>query len=240
MATQVEESPLEAREDRLRRRAARKSSKADRLEAKGKTKRAAKKRGAAGVKTAKADKIAGKQDAKDAKQAGKQAKKLAKVKGKVDKKSAKKEAKGATKPGEKGYKPKKAARKAKKAERKANRKAKGHKVSEALKKGKKQAVATVAGAAQGAKEGYESVAMYGPSMGVHDADTDYRGHAMDNMGKAGTFGAPAKYDNAHNIGGPGTSGHIKGNIQKPSKGLSMYGKGSPLTKHFGRNRSKKR
>jgi len=291
MATQVEESPLEAREDRLRRRAKRKSAKADRLEARGKTKRAAKKRGQAGVKTAKADKIAGKQDAKDEKQAGRQAKKLAKVKGKVKKKADRKENRG-KKIKKAGQDIAAAGKKASDAAKGAKDKVKGakDKVKKAVSKKKKQVTAAVAGA----KKGYNSVAMHGtaaygegkheykrkdkdgvetkagdinhhykdyegPSMGVHDAETDYRGHAMDNMGKenklgildgnppkgAGYYGSamygPSKYDNAHTLKNPGhhQAPSMSGKAKSFGKG-PKYGGGSPISKHFGRNRSKKR
>ncbi len=295
MATQVEESPLEAREDRLRRRAKRKSAKADRLEARGKTKRAAKKRGAAKVKTAKADKIAGKQDAKDEKQAGRQAKKLAKVKGKAKKKAERKENRG-KKIKKAGQDIAAAGKKVSDAAKGAKDKVKGakDKVKKAVSKKKKQVTAAVAGA----KEGYNSVAMHGPaakwggnkddyhredghktgdvgggkygkgghfkdyegpSMGVHDAETDYRGHAMDNMGKenklgildgnppkgAGYYGSamygPSKYDNAHTLKNPGhhQAPSMSGKAKSFGKG-PKYGGGSPISKHFGRNRSKKR
>ena len=261
MATQVEESPLEARADRLRRRKNRKNAKADRLEARGKTKRAAKKRGAAKVKTAKADKIAGKQKAKDDKQAGKQAKKLAKVKGKVDKKAEKKENKStkkAERKKERGKKVKKAkadivaaGKKVSDAAKGAKDKVKDSKVGKAVSKKKRQMKAAV-GAFKGTN-------MEGPSMGVHDAETDYRSHAMDNMGKenksgildgnprAGYYGSamhgPSKYDNAHTLKNPGH--HLAPSMSGKTKKMfstkgPKYGGGSPISKFFGRNKSKKR
>ena len=270
MATQVEESPLEAREDRLRRRAARKSSKADRLEAKGKTKRAAKKRGAAGVKTAKADKIAGKQDAKDAKQAGRQAKKLSKVKGKVDKKAEKKENRSTKRDERKenrGKKIKKAKADVTAAGKKAagavkdKAKATADKAKGAAKKVKGAAKKVKAGVEKGKRKmkaavgAFKGTNMEGPSMGDSNRLQGAGSEGAPGLGRMSMGRGSNKYDNANNIGGPSMSGEkydmkeaYNSNMSKSARfnylKNAMHdnkGKGgSSLSKHFGRNRSKKR
>jgi len=75
------------------------------------------------------------------------------------------------------------------------------------------------------------------------------------LGRMSMGRGPNKYDNAHNIGGPNMSGqayddkkaydknlpakermHYMENAAHDKKGgTPMYGKGSPLTKHFKRN-----
>ena len=253
MATKEMDSPLEAREDRLKRKAARKSAKADRLEARGKTKRAAKKRGAAAVKTAKADKIAGKQDAKDAKQKGRQDKKMAKVEKRQDKKKSRK------------------AKLKKVSVNNAKKVIKAASDAMPMYGGKK-------GDESKSHRDYEGTSMYGANKGDYHEHMDKEGHETKTgvvgggkYGKGGHYkdymkgtsmydmsvpgeklkyiqgSSSGKYDN---VGGPSMSGKAYDNKEAYNKNLSDSARlhylenerhddgkgGSSMSKHFHRNR----
>lgn len=253
------------RSKRLARRSARLDKRAARAESKGKTARAARLKAKSGVKKAKKELVdtkKGRLDKKIADKGKKKAERKDKVKaaGKKIKAGAKKAVdKKVSKVKAKVKKVKKTAKKIKRVAAAAVSAGKAEAQAPGMYGGKKGELSRrmVDGHEKATGKGGMDYDNKGTSMhGVHDADTMYRGHAMDNMGKDGTFGGPSKYDNAHMLKNPGhhQAPSMSGKAYDKKKMFSTKGterlhylenflhdskkKGSSLSKHFGRNRKR--